>query len=299
MLEVTVPATLSNLGPGFDTLGLAVSLINRFHFVFDHGFSVDGVPVHPSEQLTLHTARRAADRFGIVLPGLHVTQWEEVPRARGLGSSATARVAGMLAALSRAERPPSLAQQLEFLAAEEGHPDNVVPALVGGLNLITRDGAGRLQRLRLAPPRGLDVALCIPDVRVSTEVARAMLPASVPHEDATFNVARMGFLMVGLLQGRIDAIALGLDDRLHQPWRIPAIGPVAASFELARSLGAAGAFVSGSGSALAAFVPEGVDGEAIADAMCGPFRAMGVAAAGKVVRTVARGALTQPELGVL
>jgi homoserine kinase len=291
MLEVTVPATLSNLGPGFDCLGLAVSLLNRFTFTFSPGWSVDGVAVDPQEHLTLRTARRAAERFSTSLVGLHVVQQEGVPRERGLGSSATARVAGMLAVLSRSSEAPPLDDQLEFLAADEGHPDNVVPALVGGLNIITRDGEARLRTLRLAPPKGLAVALCIPDRPVATEQARAILPDEVSRADALFNVSRVACLLVGLLEGRVDALALGVEDRLHQPWRAPLIGPVDQAFAMARSLGGAAPFISGSGSTLACFVPEGVDADAVADAMCGPFRAQGSAACAHVARPLARGAL--------
>jgi len=291
-MVITVPGTLSNLGPGYDALGLAVSLVNRFSFRFDQGYSAEGEDVDPTSHLTLATARRTAERFGFPLRGLHVEQQERVPRARGLGSSATARVAGMLAALSQHDREVSLEEQLAFLSEEEGHPDNVVPALVGGLCVVGFESGG-LRHLRLGPPRGLSVALCVPAVEVSTPEARRILPLEVTHADAAFTAGRMAFLMAGLLEGRHHALRLGVQDRLHQDHRAALIGPVADAFAMAEVAGAAGAFVSGSGSTLAAFVPDGTPGEDVAEAMCGPFRALGVGARALLVRPLARGALVE------
>jgi homoserine kinase len=182
--------------------------------------------------------------------------------------------------------------QLAFLSDEEGHPDNVVPALVGGLCVVGFEG-GELRHLRLRPHRGLSVALCVPEVEVSTPEARRILPHDVPHHDAAFTAGRMAFLMAGLLEGRNDALRIGVQDRLHQDHRAPLIGPVSDAFAMAEVAGAAGAFVSGSGSTLAAFVPEGVPGEDVAEAMCAPFRARGVQARALLVRPVPRGALVE------
>ncbi len=291
-MVITVPGTLSNLGPGYDALGLAVSLVNRFSFRFEDGYSAEGEEVDPASHLTLATARRTAERFGFQLGGLHVEQRERVPRARGLGSSATARVAGMLAALSQHDGEVPLEAQLAFLSEEEGHPDNVVPALVGGLCVVGFE-VGGLRHLRLGPPRGLSVALCVPAVEVSTPEARGILPREVAHGDAAFTAGRVAFLMAGLLAGRHHALGLGVQDRLHQDHRAPLIGPVADAFAMAEVAGAAGAFVSGSGSTLAAFVPEGTPGEDVAEAMCAPFRALGVGATALLVRPMARGALVE------
>lgn len=293
-MVVSVPGTLSNLGPGYDALGLAVSLTNRFTFRFDApGFSAEGVPVDPDDHLTLATARRAAQAFGVELPSLHVRQEEQVPRARGLGSSATARVAGLLAATSPRATPVPVEEQLAFLCEEEGHPDNVVPALLGGLCVVGFEGR-RLRHLRLAPPKGLVVALCVPDLEVSTPEARRILPATVSHHDAAFTAGRMAFLMAGLLGGHHEALAIGVQDRLHQDHRAPLIGPVDQAFEAARAAGALASFVSGSGSTLASFVPDGGPVQAVAEAMCGPFREGGIDATGLAVAPLGHGALVAP-----
>lgn len=285
MLRVSVPATTSNLGPGFDVLGLALGLRNTFVFEASRSWRALGAEVAPEGHLALHTAVRAAGRFGGTLAPLSVTSIEDVPRSRGLGSSATARVAGFLAARHFAGITCSLEDGLQFLADEEGHPDNAVPAMIGGLTLCGVE-AGRLRHLRFEPPR-LRVALCVPDHEVSTPAARALLPATVPRADALTNVAAVAFLVAGLVAGREDAVGLGLVDRLHQPYRAPLIGPIEDVFAAARSAGALGAFVSGSGSALAAFVPESVDADAVARAMVAAF---GGPAAARVVDVDAAGA---------
>jgi len=289
MLVVTVPATLSNLGPGYDTLGLALSLLNRFEFEPGDDWRAEGATVDPDAHLTLRTARRAVEHFGGDLPGLHVRQQEHVPRSRGLGSSATARVAGLLAALELGGVRAPLDDQLTFLAAEEGHPDNVVPAMVGGLAVVdVREGG--VAHLRLAPPK-LHVAICVPDVEVPTDEARRLLPSSVSRDDAVFNLRRLGFLLVGLLEGVDGAVTSGLDDRMHQSCRAPLIGPVDQAFARAKASGALGAFISGSGSTLAAFCHGDELAAQVAEAMASAFEEQGLACKPMVLTPVARGAL--------
>ena len=271
MLRVSVPATSANLGPGYDVLGLAVGLRNRFDFSRADRWSAEGEDLDPEDHLALHTAVRAAAHFGATCPPLSVTQDEQIPRARGLGSSATARVAGLAAALHFGHIEVPLDDQLAFLADEEGHPDNAVPARIGGLTLCgLHDGA--LHTARFDPP-DLWVALCIPGHEVQTDAARRLLPESVPHADAVHNVSAVAFLLAGLVSGRTDLIRPGLSDRLHQPYRAPLIGPVDAAFDAANAAGALGAYVSGSGSTLAALVPADGDPQAVGEAMAGCFDA--------------------------
>jgi homoserine kinase len=272
-LTVDVPATLSNLGPGYDTLGLAVDLTNTFHLEPAEGWWAEGQRTDPDEHLTLATARRAAERFGGQLRGLAVRQEERVPRARGLGSSATARVAGLWAALRLGGARAPVDEQIAFLSEEEGHPDNVAPALLGGL-VAVRTVGGRPHALSLGCP-SLSVALCVPDREVSTPLARERLPRQVAHGDAVANLGSLAFLLAGLLRDDPEALALGLDDRLHQPYRAPLIGPVDESLAAAREAGAIGAFVSGSGSTLAAFVAPDGPVQAVAEALARPFRGEG------------------------
>lgn len=263
-LRIEVPATLANLGSGYDTLGLAVTLTN----VFDVREGSDEPADDDPSALVVQTARRAARRFGGTLPPFTVEQIERVPRSRGMGSSATARVAGLLAYASLCDVALQRHDQLAFLADEEGHPDNVWPALLGGLVIC----GGRGRRVRVAD--GWSLAVISPPGEVSTPAARAALPESVPHADAVANIRAVALLLSGLVDGDIDAVRLGVQDHLHQPWRAPLIGPVEPSFAAALQLGAA-PFVSGSGSTLAAFVAPGTDARSVARAMAAPFQASG------------------------
>lgn len=274
-LSLSVPATLANLGPGFDVLGMAVDVRNHFEFQRADTWCVDGEPVDPTTHLTLATAQRAAEDLASRCPPLSVRQREAVPRARGMGSSATARVAGLAAALHFTALEMPLDAQLAWLTAQEGHPDNVVPARVGGVTLCRWTCA--LDWHRIDAP-DLHVALLIPRHEVSTEAARALLPAAVPLEDAVHNVASASFLVAGLAVGDHTLIRKGLTDRLHQPHRAPLIGPVQEADAAVRALGALGAVISGSGSTLAALCPDRPTARASADAMARCFADAGVPA---------------------
>lgn len=274
-VHIEVPATLSNLGSGYDVLGLAIGVANRF-------VVTEGSSASPGSELVVRTAQRAAARFGGTLPSIGVRQEEHVPRSRGMGSSATARVAGLLA-YQHLVGPVDPADALGFLAEEEGHPDNVAPALLGGLVVC---GAVPV-RLPIAPVR---IALCVPDREVSTPLARKALPVQVDHADAVTTLAALGQLLAGLTQGDFAAIARGVHDRLHQPYRAPLIGPVDEAFAAARAAGGA-PFISGSGSTLAAFVQD--DALAVAEALAAPLRAAGIPCQVSEVAVREQGATTR------
>lgn len=281
---VRVPGSLSNLGPGFDLLGLAVGVHNRFVVTpLGAGEAVRTDRGPAEDHLLVRTLRAAEARFGRrVGVGFHVEGRDGVPWSRGLGSSATARVAGLRAwqALSGADLDD--ADAVAFLTAEEGHPDNVVAAWTGGCTLAVEAGGGVVVR-RIPLPADLRVALAIPEVEVSTEAARAVLPDTVPLSDAVFTAGRLALLLEGLRTGDRDLLALGQRDRLHQDRRAALIGPVDPALEGARAAGAAAAFVSGSGSTLAALVVGDVDADRVAAALAAPFAAAGVACAPRVV----------------
>ena len=274
-VHIEVPGTLSNLGPGYDVLGMAIDRTNGFIVEVGEGAS-------PGSELVLLTAQRAAERFGGVLPPLQVIQHERVPRSRGLGSSATARVAGLLA-YEHFVGPVERTLAVRFLAEEEGHPDNVAPALLGGLVVC----GARPVRLPIAP---VGIALCIPAIEVSTPLARRALPATIAHGDAVETLGALGQLLAGLVLGDLHAIRAGVHDRVHQPYRAPLIGPVYEAFEAAVAAGGA-PFISGSGSTLAAFVHTGALD--VAEALAGPLRAAGIPCATHEVQVRDAGATTR------
>ena len=234
---VRVPASSANLGPGYDVLAAALALELELEVSETGEFGVEaGDASLPSDRSNLcvraFEALHSAD-------GLHFAIRSEISLARGLGSSAAAIVAGLLAADSIFE----LDADVLALATElEGHPDNVAAALLGGI-VLCADG----EATRFDPPAGLEAILVVPHRTVRTTKARAVLPAQVPMADAVFNVAHASLLVLGLVQGRLDLVARGLADRLHQPHRAALYPESMALVERAQDFGALGATISGAG----------------------------------------------------
>jgi homoserine kinase len=233
---VRVPASSANLGPGFDVLAAAVALHLEVEVVETGTFSVLSSLEIPLDRtnLVVHAFERLhpADAFEFRISS-------EIPMSGGLGSSAAAIVAGLVAADHLFE----LDADVHRLAVEiEGHPDNVAAALHGGF--VVCDGP---RAHRFDGPMGLEAVLVVPFEAVRTEQARAALPASVPLGDAVFNVAHTAMLMLGLASGDWELIAAGLRDRLHQPFRAFLYPRSAELLESAQSLGALGATISGAG----------------------------------------------------
>lgn len=233
---VRVPASSANLGPGFDVLAAALALHLEVEVVESGTFGVVtniDAPLDASNLVVraferLHPSEGFSFRIG-----------SDIPTCGGLGSSAAAIVAGLMAADHMFE----LDADVEALAAElEGHPDNVAAALHGGFVVC----AGGLTR-RFDPPPGLEGVLVVPEEPVRTDAARAALPDVVPLADAAFNVGQASMLTLGLTTGDWDAVAAGLHDRLHQPYRARLFPRSAALLERARALGALGATLSGAG----------------------------------------------------
>lgn len=293
-IPIVVPASLSNLGPGFDVLGMAVSLFNRFD-VSAQGpvgsATVTGALVDPEDHLLVRTLHGAERAFGTKLShGVAISQTDRVPWNRGLGSSATAHVAGYVAWAHFSGKRPPIDEALDFLTEQEGHPDNVVAAMLGGLTAGTRTPSG-FRTFRLDAPPALRVALCIPAIEVRTEDARKVLPSSYSRTDAVFSTNRLAFLVHGLVTGDAASLRVGQEDRLHTPYRKPLIGPVDEAIASACAAGAASAFISGSGSTMAAFVMDPlVDAQRVAEALAQPFRQAGTPVETRVVTPSAVGA---------
>jgi homoserine kinase len=233
---VRVPASSANLGPGFDAFACAIAL----HLELE---------VREAGDFAVHTDLSVArDRRNLAVRGFErladpadfsFTIRSQIPLSGGLGSSAAAYVAGLLAADHLFE----LDADLLALASElEGHPDNVAAALHGGF-VICADG----QATRFEPPAGLEAVAVVPDGAVRTKTARAALPATVPMDDAVFNTAHGALLVLGLATGDLDLVARGLDDRLHQPHREHLYPRSMDLVGRAPSLGALGATISGAG----------------------------------------------------
>lgn len=236
MLRVRVPASSANLGPGFDVLAAALGLHMEVDVAETGRFAVH-------TQLSIARDRRnlCVRGFAAVRPieGVEFTIRSDIPLSGGLGTSAAAYVAGLVAADALNGGGADLLAEAVRL---EGHPDNVAAALLGGFVVCTGPRATRLD-----PPEGLDAVLVVPDRAVRTAKARAALPPQVPMADAVFNVGRASLLVLGLARGDLDLVARGLDDRLHQPRRASLYPRSMELVERAREFGALGATISGAG----------------------------------------------------
>lgn len=254
-VTVSVPATSANLGPGFDALGLALAHRDRVtarvvagprSVITVRGVGEGQVPL--DEGHLVHRSMLAAfEVMGCPSPALRLDCVNQVPHARGLGSSSAAIVAGVWLARALAERGQErLDDQAAFaLTAElEGHPDNVAPAVLGGFTVAYRDGS-RFKAVRLAVDPRVHVVAFVPPVGVETTVARGLLPDSVSHHDAAHNAGRAA-LLVAALGGRPELLLAATEDRLHQACRRPAMPVSLALVDALRAEGLA-AVVSGAG----------------------------------------------------
>jgi homoserine kinase len=254
-VSVAVPATSANLGPGYDALGLALSLEDEVTAqVTAGGFRVDvsgegagEVPDGP-DHLIVRTMMRTFDLLGVRPDGLALTCHNRIPHARGLGSSSAAIVAGIVLAralvLGGADDLDDAAA-LRLAAEIEGHPDNVAPCLLGGFTIAWTEEAGGARAVRLEPAAQLRPIVYIPSARGLTAHARAALPAMVPHADAAFNVARAA-LMVHAMTADPSLLMEATQDRLHQDYRAAGMPETAALVGSLRRSGVP-AFVSGAG----------------------------------------------------
>jgi len=253
-VTVKVPATSANLGPGFDTLGLALALYDELvvTVVAEPGVLVEISGVGKGEvptdgtNLVAKAIRYTFDRVGQPFPGLRLDAHNVIPHGSGLGSSAAAIVSGIMAAKGLLEGVVEfdLEQMLVIATELEGHPDNVAPALFGGLTIAWTTPEGPRAK-KLIVHRGVSPLVCVPGHSVSTALARSLQPASVPYEDAVFNLSRSALLIAALIQSP-ELLLQATEDRLHQDYRASAMPETSSLVHLLRENGLA-AVVSGAG----------------------------------------------------
>jgi homoserine kinase len=293
MPTIRVPASTTNLGPGFDALGMALQLYNSVSVEWAETplVAVAGEGARTIQRDSRNLAYRAAAAYleaaGEPARPLRIELQNAIPVGRGLGSSAAAIVGGLLGAGALCGSPLPAQRVLQLAFEMEGHPDNVAPALLGGFQTACLVEE-QVVSLRLPTPRGLGVVLAIPDMPLATERARAALPAFVPRRDAVFNVGRACLLLGALGEGRLDLLGVAMDDRLHQPYRSELLPGFPAALAAAREAGAAGACLSGAGSTLLAFVAG--ENPSVGAAMCAALAAHGVPARPLVVAIDEEGA---------
>lgn len=281
LLRICVPASTANLGPGFDSLGMALSLYNYLEVEEEKGEGVrleikgEGEKLLPCNGDNL-IPRVMADlfaRLGFRPPGLRLRLENNIPIGKGLGSSAAAVAAALVAANCLAGEPLGREELLEFGARWEGHPDNVAAALFGGV-VVTARHRGRIICRRFDPPLRLQVVLAVPAFSLPTPESRRALPEAVPVEDAVFNLGRVGLLLLALLRDDLELLPVATEDRLHQPYRAKLIPGLAQVFQAAREAGALGVMLSGAGPAVVALTAARAAG--VGEAMRAAFRANGV-----------------------
>lgn len=297
-ITVRAPATTANMGPGFDSLGMALELFNTISIERSDEFSITITGNGARElsrgpdNMVYRGVAAVYDYLGSSPPPMAIACHNEIPLRRGLGSSAAAISGGMVAAslLSGASAPGD--DLLRLADAIEGHPDNVAPALFGGCQIVIRDG-DRLVSVPCPVDPGFRVVLLVPDVEIPTKEARAVMPERVSMQDAVHNIGRAALLALALSRGDAERLAQATQDALHQPYRGPLFPPMNGIFDAAMEAGARGVFLSGSGSTILALADS--KEEAIAEAMLQEALRQGVKAITRITRPSASGVSVVPE----
>ncbi len=296
---VRVPATTANLGPGFDCLGMALGLYN----IVTVRVTAGGLDVRikgegaealrwGEENRVLRALRVAFEQAGERLPGISAELENNIPLARGLGSSAAATVGGLVAGNALCGYTLSTEDLLRLATQLEGHPDNVVAALLGGLVIVVEED-GKLQHGRVPVPADLQAALFVPDLTMPTGEARRVLPQQISRADAVYNIGRTALLVAAISQGNYELLDVATRDRLHQPYRESIFPAMPRLFEAARQAGALGVFLSGAGSVILALCRE--NAQAVADGMTKAARDLDLSGRALVAPVTSQGA--EAELG--
>jgi homoserine kinase len=300
---VDVPATTANLGPGFDCLGAALDLNNRFamrriegsgerfELIIEgtEGSHLRGGP----DNLVYRAAQRVWKAANMEPVALEARVRLAVPPARGLGSSATAIVAGLMGANALVGEPLSKEKLLELAIDIEGHPDNVVPSLLGGLCMTAKAASKRWRVVRCEWISSVKAVVAIPSIRLSTSEARRAMPKAIPISDAVVNLGALTLLLQGLRTGNGDLIADGMHDRLHEPYRWRLIKGGDDVKAAALEAGAWGCAISGAGPSIIALCAED-KGQAVSRAMVKAWEAAGVASRAPVLNLQTSGSHWQP-----
>jgi len=250
-MKLKVPATTTNFGAGFDTFGLAVELYNVFEINESDKFGVEvegeGKDLPRGEDnLLVRVYKRVCEILGVPMRPFFLRQKNEVPVARGLGSSATAIVGGIEIALRMGGERLTTEEKLKIAYEFEPHPDNLLPAMVGGFVVCATDG-DTLSFIRMSFPKDLTLVFAVPDFKLSTEEARKVLPESVSLKDAVFNLQRGALFVVALKEKRYSVLKESVRDRLHQRARAHLVQGFERVLEAGYSAGAYAVFLSGAG----------------------------------------------------
>ena len=258
MIRIQVPATSANLGSGFDSLGIALTLYNQVWMEEDDKLEIsckDSVVVPKDESNLIYWAvKQLYQECGRKLPGLRLIQENNIPLARGLGSSSACIVAGILGANRLLGNPFSRSDLINLAAKIEGHPDNTSPAIEGGLVTSAMEG-GRIYSVSVPVSDKLQFAVFIPPFELKTEMARSVLPETYSRADVVYNLSRSALMTASLFSGKLENLRVAVGDRIHQPYRSGLIENFDNVFRMSYELGSLGTYISGSGPTIIAMVP--------------------------------------------
>lgn len=264
-IRVRVPGTSANCGPGFDCIGLACTIYNELELTLlkepkliieTTGEGASNIPID-DRNIVWKSIRMLLERANAteIYQGAIIRMNNRIPLSRGLGSSAAAIVAGIKAANAILDNPLNRTELLKLATDIEGHPDNVAPALFGGMT-VSITSKGQVQTFSFVPKLRLKLVVSVPDFPLSTRLARQVLPKDVPMKDAIFNIGRASMLIGALIKGKERFLQNAFDDALHQPYRAELIPGMEDVFIAAKEAGAIGVAMSGAGPCLIAFTIE-------------------------------------------
>lgn len=258
MTKIIVPATSANLGPGFDSLGIALNLYNEFTFKE----TISGVEINNSKDRSVNEKNlvyssliRTFEYLGYKEKGIKIEINSDVPSSRGLGSSATCILGGIMGANELLDASLSKEEILNLGTKIEGHPDNIAPGLFGGLitSIMEKD---KIYYNNINVEKGIKFVAMIPDFKLSTADARSVLPSRIKYKDAVDNVSRVSLLISSLSNGRFDLLKYALKDNLHQPYRGKLIPGFDKIVDMSYELGALGTYLSGAGPTIMSIIKD-------------------------------------------
>ncbi len=257
MIRIQVPATSANLGSGFDSLGIALTLYNQVWMEESDTLDIsskDNIKIPTDEtNLIFWAAKLLYEQCGRQLPGLKIIQQNDIPMARGLGSSSACIVSGILGANRLLGNPLSQQDLINLAAKIEGHPDNTTPAILGGLVASAMEGE-RVYSVSVPVSEKIRFALFVPPFELKTEKARSVLPQEYSRADAVYNLSRSALMTATLFSGKTENLRVAVQDKLHQPYRSGLIQNFDQVFRLSYELGSLGTYVSGAGPTIIAML---------------------------------------------
>lgn len=259
MIKIKIPATSANIGSGFDSLGIALTMYNEVMLEESDEISIeslDNVKIPTNENnLVYWSAKKLYEECGKKIPGLKIKQVNNIPIARGLGSSSACIVAGLLGANRFLGSPLSKNEIINLASKIEGHPDNTTPAITGGLVTSAIEGE-KVYSVTVPVAKNIRFAVMVPPFELKTDLARSVLPQSYSKDDVVYNLSRAALMTASLFSGNLENLRVAVSDKIHQPYRAKFIHGFENIFRLSYELGSYGTYISGAGPSIISIVDE-------------------------------------------